>query len=218
MTERAQEPGRSHHRLVIGPWEHCNYVMSLSTNRTGDVEFGPTAAAGVGVSGPLVLDWFDRWVQGRDTGPAGACATGRSGVDLWREAERWPPPHTEQRWFLRAGGELATEPPAGDEPPDTYTYDPADPTPTVGDKTLMPTIQLAGIKDRAAVEERPDVVCYTSAAVRRPARACGPDPGGAVGDVVARSTPTSPPTGRRRPDGFCAGLPTASCGPATGSR
>jgi predicted acyl esterase len=69
------------------------------------------------------------------------------GNDQWREAEAWPPPHTERRWYLRTGGTLSPEPPApgDDEPPDTYTYDPADPTPTVGDKTLMPTIMFAGI-------------------------------------------------------------------------
>jgi uncharacterized protein len=50
----------------------------------------------------------------------------------------------------------------GDEPADSYRYDPLDPVPTVGGKTLMPTIMGAGIRDQSAVEDRVDVLCYTS--------------------------------------------------------
>jgi len=176
MSERSPEPARSGHRLVIGPWEHCNYVMGLSTNRTGDVEFGPEAGCGVAVSGPLALDWFDRWVCGHETGPAGGVrywqVGARPGDGEWRDVDAWPPAHTEERWFLHSDGAantssgdgtLSTEPPDANAPADTFTYDPADPTPTVGGKTLMPTIQRAGIEDRASVEERADVLCFTSA-------------------------------------------------------
>jgi putative CocE/NonD family hydrolase len=161
ISERAPEPGRSHHRLVIGPWEHCNYVMSLSTNRTGDVEFGTDCLAGVGFSGPLVLDWFDRWVLGSDRGAAGGVRYWQLGEDSWRDVPAWPPPHVEQRWFLSAGGGVSTD--AGSGGPDEYVYDPADPTPTVGGKTLMPTIMTAGIKDRRHMADRSDVLTYTSA-------------------------------------------------------
>ena len=59
------------HRLVCGPWEHTNYVSPFSTSRTGAIEHGPAAASGVGVSGPLVLDWMDRWLKGEERGAAG---------------------------------------------------------------------------------------------------------------------------------------------------
>jgi putative CocE/NonD family hydrolase len=163
ITAESPEPARSHHRLIVGPWEHCNYVMGLSTNRTGDVEFGPAANAGVAVSGPLALDWFDSWLLGRDTGAASGVRYWQVGAEAWREAPAWPPEHTVVPWYLRSGGALSTETPKADEPADRYEYDPADPTPTVGGKTLMPTIQRAGIIDRAGVEARPDVLCYSSA-------------------------------------------------------
>jgi putative CocE/NonD family hydrolase len=208
ITEQAPEPGRSHHRLVIGPWEHCNYVMSLSTNRTGDIEFGPPGAAGVAVSGPLVLDWFDRWVQGRDIGPAGGVRYWQLGVDEWREADRWPPSASpgERRWYLRNGGRLATEPPAGDEPPDRYRYDPADPVPTVGGKTLMPTIQTAGVKDRAEVERRPDVVCYTTSALDAEVELTGRIRLELWAASSAVDTDFTAHLVDIRPDGYCAGL------------
>jgi putative CocE/NonD family hydrolase len=183
VTAGAPEPGRSHHRLIVGPWEHANYVSPFSTSRTGAVEFGPEAACGVGFSAPLLLDWFDRWVKGQDRGPEGGVRYWQLGEDAWRDAPAWPPPHAEQRWHLRSGGRantrdgdgvLALEPPAGDEPADSYLYDPLDPAPTVGGKTLMPTIMGAGIEDQGEVEDRPDVLCYTSDALPADYTVLGP--------------------------------------------
>jgi putative CocE/NonD family hydrolase len=99
------------------------------------------------------------------------------GENRWIEAERWPPPHREQRWYLHSGGAANTRDgdgtlspvaPTGAEPVDSYRYDPADPTPTVGGKTLMPTIMYAGIYDQGPVEDRPDVLCYTSPILLEP--------------------------------------------------
>jgi uncharacterized protein len=170
-ARRAPEPGRSHHRLVIGPWEHVNYVSPFATGRTGAIEFGPEAACGVGVTGPLLLDWFDRWIKGEQRGADGGVRYWQLGEDAWREAPAWPPDHDELRLYLRSGGGantragdgvLMTQAAPGDEPADSYRYDPLDPVPTVGGKTLMPTIMGAGIRDQSAVEDRVDVLCYTS--------------------------------------------------------
>ncbi len=175
--------GQAPHRLVVGPWEHTSYVSPFSTSRSGAVEFGPAAASGVGVSTPLVLDWFDRWITGGDSGAAGGIRYWQLGEDEWREADAWPPPHEEERWYLRSGGSangrhgdgvLAPVPAAGDEAPDSYLYDPLDPVPTVGGKTLMPTILTAGIEDQGEVEDRPDVLCYTSPALTAPVVVHGP--------------------------------------------
>lgn len=183
MSERAPEPGRSHHRMLIGPWEHVNYVSPFSTSRTGAVEFGPMAACGAAVSGPLLLDWFDRWVSGKDTGPDGGIRYWQLGADEWREAPAWPPPHEPLRMYLRSGGGantrhgdgvLSADPPANSELADSYVYDPLDPVPTVGGKTLMPTIMGAGIQDQTSVEDRADVLCYTSATLTQPLELSGP--------------------------------------------
>ncbi len=52
VTRRGREPGRSHHRLVVGPWEHVNYVSPFATGRTGAVEFGPRGGLRRGAVGP----------------------------------------------------------------------------------------------------------------------------------------------------------------------
>lgn len=202
------------HRMVVGPWEHCNYVTSLSTNRTGDVEFGTPAAAGVGVTGPLVLAWFDRWLLGHETGAAGGVRYWQLGVDEWREAENWPPPHALMRWHFHStgraaesldDGKLAIEQP-GSEAADHYDYSPADPTPTVGGKTLMPTIMGAGIKDRAAVAQRNDVACYTSDGVNEPLEIAGQVSIELWASSSAVDTDFTAHLVDVGPDGFCTGL------------
>ena len=219
MTERAQEPGRSHHRLVIGPWEHCNYVMSLSTNRTGDVEFGPTAAAGVGVSGPLVLDWFDRWVQGRDTGPAGGVRYWQVGVDVWREAETLAAA-AHRAALVPAGRRRAGDGAAGRRRaarrlhlrPGRPHADGRRQDPDADD----PARRHQGPCGRGGAGRRR---LLHVRGLRRPARACGTYPDGAVGDVVGGRHRLHRPPGRRAPRTASApASPTASCGPATGNR
>ena len=162
---------RAPHRLIVGPWEHTSYVSPFSTSRCGAVEFGPTAASGVAFSTPLVLDWLDRWVRGEDRGAGGGVRYWQLGENEWRETEAWPPPHIEERWHLSSSGHantrhgdgvLATSPSNGEQR-DSYVYDPLDPVPTVGGKTLMPSIMTAGIEDQAKIEDRDDVLCYTSA-------------------------------------------------------
>jgi putative CocE/NonD family hydrolase len=183
MSALAREPGRTHHRLLIGPWEHANYVNPFTTSRTGAVQFGPSAACGVAISGPLLLDWFDRWIKDEQTGPAGGVRYWQLGSDEWREAPAWPPDHEQRRLYLhssggansrRGDGVLSAVAPTADEPPDSYVYDPLHPVPTVGGRTLMPTIMLAGIEDQTAVEERSDVLCYSSPVLTRELELAGP--------------------------------------------
>jgi predicted acyl esterase len=73
-----------------------------------------------------------------------ACARGESpparapvrllvqGSGQWRDFQSWPPDGYPPRCFrLQPGGALSPQDPA-ESAPDTYRYDPADPTPAVG--------------------------------------------------------------------------------------
>lgn len=202
------------HRLVCGPWEHTNYVSPFSTSRTGAIEFGPAAACGVGFSTPLVLDWFDRWLKGEERGRAGGVRYWQLGENEWREAASWPPPHVEQRWYLSSGGRANTlagdgtlaRAATGEEPPDSFRYDPLDPVPTVGGKTLMPTIGRAGIEDQTAVELREDVLCYTSPALEEPVALHGPVRAELWAASSAPDTDFTAKLVDVAPDGFAANL------------
>jgi putative CocE/NonD family hydrolase len=72
---------------------------------------------------------------------------------------------------LRAAGGLAEEPEGAGAEPSRFTYDPADPTPTVGGPLLHPPGKQA---DNGPVEDRPDVVVFTGPALTADVDVVGP--------------------------------------------
>ncbi|MBY8875503.1 CocE/NonD family hydrolase [Micromonospora sp. PLK6-60] len=82
------------------------------------------------------------------------------GVKQWRDFDQWPPAgYPQQRWHLRSGGALERDvSPAS--PPSTLTYDPNDPTPSVGGPKLDGN--GPGPKDNRSLEKRADVLTFTS--------------------------------------------------------
>jgi uncharacterized protein len=75
----------------------------------------------------------------------------------WLDVDRWPPPADEQVHHLHAGGGLGPAP-QDSAVPSRFTYDPADPTPTVGGPLLVPPGKQA---DNREVEARDDVLVFT---------------------------------------------------------
>ena len=112
------------------------------------------------------FDWFGTHLLGRAPSTAPDQASIRAevmGGAGWRSLAGWPPPDAAaQRWHLRAGGSLAPDAPADGEP-DRYTYDPANPTPAVGGTSII----SCGPADNGALEQRPDVLTYTSEPMTR---------------------------------------------------
>jgi putative CocE/NonD family hydrolase len=140
--------------LTIGPWAHADAGGILTGLREG-------------------LAWFDARLKG-DRGrlrqkPVRVYVMG---AGQWRDLEDFPPPARPTRYYLQAGGRLATDLPAGPSEPDRYRYDPADPTPAVGGAILG--ISGAGAQDNRSLEARPDVVCYTTPPLTREVEVIGP--------------------------------------------
>jgi len=174
---------RDEHRLVVGPWEHMAY-LGVRKASAGEREFGPIAVGGPVTAAPLCFEWFDRFVAERETS---APASSRVryfllGANEWREADAWPPPHRPERLHLRSAGRarsrhgdgaLSREAP-GEEPPDRFVHDPLDPVPTVGGRNMIPGVCSPGVQDRSKVEERDDVLVYTSPALDAPLTIAGP--------------------------------------------
>jgi putative CocE/NonD family hydrolase len=102
--------------------------------------------------------WLDHHLNG---GPAPAGRDVRvylQQAGRWLEFDQWPPSGVREKVVhLRGGGELG---PAADDAaePSRFTYDPADPTPTVGGPMLQPPGKQA---DNQVVEERGDVLVFT---------------------------------------------------------
>jgi predicted acyl esterase len=106
------------------------------------------------------------------------------GANRWRDEPDWPLARAvHERWFLHsdgeaasAGGALSRTAPA-EEPPDTFTFDPRDPAPTIGGPTSLPGRFMrtnAGPLDQRPLEGRRDVLAYTSEPLPEDLEVTGP--------------------------------------------
>ncbi|HEY3684403.1 MAG TPA: CocE/NonD family hydrolase [Streptosporangiaceae bacterium] len=173
------------HRIIIGPWDHQGAYGAVAGGSTaaGEREFGPAAESGATTFTPILLDWFDRWLRSDRPSDGGAPRVRyfQMGDDEWRTCETWPPATAETVLYLDSAGNantlhgdgsLRTAVP-GHPGIDIYRYDPRDPAPTVGGATIHYIYGNAGVYDQRAVEERPDVLVFTSDELTRPLQVCG---------------------------------------------
>ena len=170
-TERA----RQRQKVVVGPWVHTDRPEP----KYGVLDFGVDSVIDLYA---LYLRWMDRWLKGIENGvenepPLKLFVMGRN---EWRTAEKWPLPDT--RWtpyYLRSGGRanslfgdgrLSTQKGDAEEPPDTYTYHPEDPVPTLG---MDPNGEVVPL-DHRPVEWRDDVLVYSSEELSEDLEVTGP--------------------------------------------
>lgn len=154
--EALQAAGRSP-QLLIGPWTHTAPGLVAAAEREG-------------------LAWLRAHLLGDDRlvrrSPVRIMVTGERGGGGWRDLPCWPPPQAgERRLYPAAGGALRDEPPVGPAGAgDTYRYDPADPTPSLGGPVLL---SREPVLDNAPLEARADVLTYTGPVLSTPLEAIG---------------------------------------------
>jgi uncharacterized protein len=86
-------------------------------------------------------------------------------ADRWLDFDQWPPAGiTPTKLHLRSRGRLDWAAPGADGGSDTFRYDPADPTPSVGGPLLTGKSKQ---RDNRAVEARPDVLVFTGERLTR---------------------------------------------------
>jgi putative CocE/NonD family hydrolase len=165
----ANERVRDGQRLVIGPWAH---------GLSGRLWEGHLA--GMGVPDPArqaaALRFLDLWLNHDGVGDQSPpIRLFVMGPNLWRDEYEWPLRRT--RWtdlYLGAGGTLLRDSP-GEEPPDTYVYDPENPVPQHGGPLVqMMCLPGPGPFDQREIEARDDVLVYTSAPLDADLEVTGP--------------------------------------------
>ena len=128
--------------LTIGPWFHASSGGLMTGLREG-------------------IDWFDRQLKGHETeSPSHPVRVFVMGAEQWRAMDDFPPPSDPTTYYLASGGELRTDKPEAEPSASTFTYDPANPTPSFGGALLA--FRGAGPVDNRELEARPDVLCFTS--------------------------------------------------------
>jgi putative CocE/NonD family hydrolase len=181
IEEDAGPLAREKQRFIVGPWDHEAYV-TVTPDRGGERKFGYRAAGGTALLSDLSLEWFGRWLGDSDELDIPSVRYYQMGDNEWKTSESWPPEHEATPYYLHSdgnansrsgGGYLSPDEPAS-ETVDSYEYDPADPVPTTGGRSLHPNIDDPGITDRSSVETRDDVLVYTSERVTEPCEIAGP--------------------------------------------
>jgi len=106
------------------------------------------------------------------------------GIDQWRDEDDWPLARAKPtKYFLHSqgrantghgNGSLSTLAP-GAEPSDKFVYDPAKPVPTIGGPLCCDSDHLApGPRDQRSVEERDDVLVYSTSVLEHDLEVTGP--------------------------------------------
>ncbi len=96
------------------------------------------------------------------------------GANEWRVADNWPVPEARTvSMYLNAGGKLSTQPPKKAQSLTRYTYDPDNPTPTVGG-SIVSYVYPPGSVDISEVQKRRDVLNYTTEPLQHDLDVVGP--------------------------------------------
>ena len=173
------DAARTQQHLLIEIGGHAGFGR-----RIGDVDFGPHATENGYTS--VILDWYDFLLKGINN----EFATDKPvklfvmGANEYRQEDDWPPPQAHAtKYFLhsagkanslRGDGSLSTTAPKS-ETPDAYVYDPANPVPTFGGPLCCDAEHMEpGPRDQRSVENRDDVLVYSTGPLPRDLEVTGP--------------------------------------------
>jgi len=168
-----RQPHHPNWHIVMGVGAHkgVDYV-------TGD--FGPQARYQYR---DLQLRWFDHYLLGRNNGvdTLPHLDIFVPGDNTWRRESAWPLARQRlMNFYVSSGGHaqtsggdgvLDTVPPSPGAPADTFTYDPADPTPYLIDSRELEESLNEDYTQLNAT--RPDALVFTSAPLTRPLEVTG---------------------------------------------
>ncbi|MDT4998047.1 MAG: uncharacterized protein QOK12_152 [Mycobacterium sp.] len=126
--------------LTVGPWTHTELMTKGA----------PTVLR-------ESLAWLDGHLGGKPVTPRSPVRAYVTKGD-WLELPDWPPAMPEHVLYLQPAHRLSETPPDAAAPPSTFTFDPADPTPTIGGRLLSPE---GGYRDDTRLALRGDVLDFT---------------------------------------------------------
>jgi putative CocE/NonD family hydrolase len=166
--------------------------------KIGEVDYGPEALKFEETE--ITLRWYDFLFKGvqNDFASGKPVKIFVMGLNQWREEADWPLARAKNiKYFLhsqicarkaadyfvcqgsanssKGNGSLSTTAPSSSEAPDKFTYDPANPVPTIGGPLCCDGEHLApGPKDQRTLEARDDVLIYSTEPVDHDLEVTGP--------------------------------------------
>jgi putative CocE/NonD family hydrolase len=177
MKYASEEQKRKTH-LVIGPWDH-----SVAGDAAREYDFGPQANLD---HAAIEAAFFEQHLKGKPLDePLAPVKIFVMGKNEWRDEGEWPLSRArERKFYLHSNGDvsgawvrgkLSWEPP-GEQSPDRFTYDPADPVLTWGGANSGPAQVLPmkrGARDQRITLYRRDVLTFYSDPLQEPLEVTG---------------------------------------------
>lgn len=172
LFQKMRSQAKAPQLLMVGPWGHLPWGQQL-----GDRNYGPAAQNPIDY---LQIRWFDHWLKDIDTGlldnePVNVFSIGNH---QWQAYPDWPPV-PRQVYYFHSNGLASTRTDAGtitpippsqfDTIPDVLVHDPWRPVPSCGGHSTWP----AGQKARSHLDDRADVLTYTTEPASEPLQLCG---------------------------------------------
>ena len=168
---------------VIAPTLHCGYKRATEHTMVGERDMGDARLD----YDALTYGWFDHFLKGEDNQilqktPRVLYYT--MGMNKWQKADTWPPAGAQPMTFflgsggkangLKGDGALGAAAPGADAP-DGFAYDPMNPVPSFGGNVCCTgNAVTGGAFDQRKMEERADILVYTSEPLKEGTEASGP--------------------------------------------
>ncbi|NHN89130.1 CocE/NonD family hydrolase [Acetobacter conturbans] len=175
---------RENQRLIIGPWDHIGWGRPDTVVSPRLKDIGPVANSPVN---ELTVQFLDHVLKGQANGYTDGPRVDyfTMGENRWHTAKSFPIEGTQYvTWYLGSAGRanssmgdgsLATKPAKKPADSDHFTYNPANPVPSVGGHSCCSwTSGPQGQFDQSAIEQRPDILIYTSPVLEESVNVTGP--------------------------------------------
>ncbi len=163
---------RDLHKMVVGPWVHGGTGLAfVGSSLQGELEY-PGAEA---MNTFYATAFFDYHMRGLENGweDADVFRYFQMGEDVWKSSDVWPPLNQSPTpFYFSSGNTLTTESPqtSGIQ---SFQYDPQDPSPTVGGKTLNLLLDQGPYDQRSEVESKGDGLIFTTETFEAPMELAG---------------------------------------------
>ena len=168
---------------IIAPVGHCQFTRATEKTIVGERDMGDARLN----YQEIMYGFFDRFLKGEPSAVLDALPKVTyytMGMNKWQKSDTWPPQGVQpMTFFLSSGGKantlngdgaLTPKPPSTDRP-DNFTYDPMSPVPTRGGyRTTGNAGGVDGSYDQRKIEERPDVLVYSTAPFKEGLEVTGP--------------------------------------------
>jgi hypothetical protein len=157
---------------IIAPVGHCQFTRATEKTIVGERDMGDARLN----YQEIMYGFLDRFLKGEKSAVLDALPKVTyytMGMNKWQGSDSWPPEGAKpMTFFLSSGGKantlngdgaLTLKAPSVDRP-DRFSYDPMNPVPTHGGYRVTNNVGgVDGSYDQRKVEERPDVLVYTTA-------------------------------------------------------